>query len=150
MVLSRCLSVGKIRNEPEKYCWLAEHEKRTYWELLGNENSSIEVGGLGDDEPCPFRNGLYQIMRNAVLADEIARRDKLDWSCFALCVHPGNESVWTLAEPVAATTDARAALSSLMSRELLLVDPRALVEATARASPAYQGWANYMKSRYRL
>ena len=108
------------------------------------------VGKLADNEPCPFRGGLYQIMRNAVLADEIARRHNLDWSWFALCVHPGNEGVWTLAEPVAATTDARAALSSLMARELLLVDPGTLVEATQEASPAYRDWADYMKCRYKL
>jgi hypothetical protein len=67
-----------------------------------------------------------------------------------LCIHGRNEGVWTLTEPVAGETDARAALSILLIRDLILIDPASLVDAVVSVSSAYQEWGEYMKSRYGL
>ena len=147
---SRCLSVGRIRIEPEKLCWLAQKEQRTYWTLLRKEHSSFDLASLAEEEPCPFRGGLYQIMRNTVLADELARRHNLDWSQFALCIHPGNDTIWRLAEPIAGSRDVRAAMSSLMLGELPVIDPCVLVKSISEQASGLHNWATYMKRRYRL
>ena len=147
---SRCFSAADLYEVPQKYCWMVEHHGRTYWDLLQRTDSSLNIDRLPKGEACPFRGGLYQVMRNAVLADEMRRRNDLDWAGFALCVHGSNEGVWVLDEPVAGENDIRLALPSMLTDEMILIDPGSLVAAVLDESSAHKDWAGYMQRRYLL
>jgi hypothetical protein len=66
---SRCLDLKRILAAPERHCWMAERERRTYWDIMRANGGSFSFRGLPASAPCPFRHGLYQVMRNRVLAD---------------------------------------------------------------------------------
>jgi len=103
---SRCLDASMILASPQTKCWLAQVEGRRYWEIMAHPASSIRQDTMRLAEPCPFRHGLYQMMRNRLLADELARRTRAEWGEFVVCRHPSNDMVLTLKEPVLSTTNA--------------------------------------------
>jgi len=96
---SRCLNASEITLAPQTNCWLAGAEGRRYWELISASYSSIRIEAIRREKACPFRHGLYQMMRNRVLADELARRAESEWADFAVCRHPANEAVVLLRSP---------------------------------------------------
>jgi hypothetical protein len=148
----RCRSLAQVLTDPQRQCWLAEIEGRNYWRYLRDPGGPLRFDRLAPDAPCPFSGGLYQLMRNYVLAQALVRDGGAEWADFALCIHPANETVGVLEEPVAGTSSAHVAFTSLLGRSegFLELEPKAIIEATVDAFPALVTWGDWMRDRYRV
>jgi hypothetical protein len=146
---SRCLNASKITLSPRANCWLAETEGRRYWEIMSASGSSIQMEAIRLAGICPFRHGLYQMMRNRVLADELARHAGPAWANFAVCRHPSNDAVVLLDEPVFSLRNALQAFRLLSSDEAICDwNAQQLVEVIGSTDSMLKGWEAWMKARY--
>jgi hypothetical protein len=147
--LSRCLDSAAIVSAPEANCWLAQSEGRQYWKIMSEPGSSIHATAIRVAGGCPFRHGLYQMMRNRVLADELGRRTGAAWADFAVCRHSDNKRVVVLAEPVLSLLDAVGAFRSLSSNDAILDwDAEKIVRAIASTDDRLDDWRAWMLRRY--
>jgi hypothetical protein len=146
---SRCLNASAIASAPQANCWLAEEEGRRYWELISAPGSSIRMEAIRLGGACPFRHGLYQMMRNRVLADELARHTGPAWADFAVCRHPDNDAVVLLDEPVSEHRNAIRAFQSI-STDGAVCDWNAqkLVEVIGSTDKTITDWNAWMRGRY--
>ena len=150
-VPDRCLDMEAILQDPAQTCWLAESEGRNYWSIISGDAGSFALPALAlQGQTCPFRHGLYQLMRNRVLADAMVSNRAVDWAEVAVCVHPGNEAVWKLPDRVAGQGDALSAINKLLNNPILSLSPITIVEAVADDSAQWHHWASEMKGRYAL
>jgi hypothetical protein len=146
---TRCLDVSAILSSPDTKCWLAESEGRQYWEIMSRATSSIRKSAIQLEGACPFRNGLYQMMRNRVLADELVQRTGAAWADFAVCCHPANQSVLALPVPVASTLNTFEAFRSLSSSAAVLDWNAEQVLATISDNDkGLADWKSWMTDRY--
>jgi hypothetical protein len=148
----RCRSLARILAQPESQCWLAATEGRHYWRYMREQSSPFRFEHLPPDAPCPFSGGLYQLMRNRVLAHSLVREGGAEWADVGLCIHPANDTVDVLDEAVGGKSSAQAAFRSLLRAQGGFVDlpPGALIDAVMRASPHLGGWADWVRDRYQL
>lgn len=147
----RCMDLVAILREPARQCWLAEVHSRTYWNLFRERGSSFSFGVPDGGRSCPFRGGLYQLMRNRVLADQLVGHGKVLWADLAVCAHPGNQAVRRLKEAVMGQYDVLAAFRTIVPRAPILeIDPRAVVRAVRESSSEWNDWAEAMELRYML
>src|SRR5690606_37506845 len=86
---ARCNDFSQVWDNPGANCWLAGFHGRTYWDFLA-DRTWFEFSSVAAGEACPFRGGLYQLMRNAVLARALLQNTEASWADLATCVHPGN------------------------------------------------------------
>jgi hypothetical protein len=146
---SRCLNVSAILSAPQANCWLAQMEGRQYWKIMSDAESSIRKEAIRMAGVCPFRHGLYQMMRNRVLADELARRTGSAWADFAVCRHPANLALIVLKEPVSSVPDAIGAFRSLSSDEAVLDwDAEKIVRTISSTDDRLKDWEKWMLERY--
>jgi hypothetical protein len=146
---SRCLDASAILYSPRGTCWLAEVEGRHYWEIIAQPSSSIRRDAIQGAAVCPFRHGLYQMMRNRVLADELVRRTNASWADFAVCRHPANSAVVVLDEPVRSSSNAIEAFRSLSSEDAIRDWKADDVLTTIRSTDdRLADWENWMRGRY--
>jgi len=87
---NRCKDFGQVRRSPETYCWMVTRHGRRYWEWL-SDAEWFDLGHVPDTDGCPFRDGGYQLIRNAVLARALMIEAGASWAEVAVCVHPGND-----------------------------------------------------------
>jgi hypothetical protein len=145
---NRCLDLTSIIQNPTNRCWMVEHEGRRYWEIINRDESSIRPQQLPAGSACPFRYGLYQIMRNRLLADCMRRERGADWADVAICVHPGNKMVRQQTEQVSGKMDIVEQFHTITgSYGLRDWDINMLLD-TAVAAGASMKWADWMRSRY--
>ena len=150
-VPARCLDMDAVLKAPAKTCWLVEAESRKYWDIISRETSSFDFSALGQqDQPCPFRHGLYQLMRNRVLADAMVQNRLVNWADVAVCVHPNNDAVWKLPDPVAGQRNVLSAINEFLKTPIPSLSPSTIIEAVADAAPTWRDWASKMKGRYAL
>ncbi len=148
---SRCLDLGAILANPSNQCWLAETEGRKYWEIMKSPTSSFGLDRVALPSPCPFRHGLYQLMRNRALADAIVTNTDAEWADVAVCLHPENSACRVLSEPVGGYEDVIHAFNSVVvTNPVQAIDPCAVVQAIADKCTTWSQWAATMRSRYRL
>jgi hypothetical protein len=146
---SRCLNASAIASSPQDNCWLAEEEGRRYWELISAPASSIRIEAIRLGGACPFRHGLYQMMRNRVLADELARHTEPAWADFAVCRHPANDTVVLLDEPASALRNAIRAFQSIsIDGALRDWNAQKLVEIIGSTDEMLKDWKAWMVGRY--
>ena len=145
----RCLNVGAVAREPKANCWLVGSEGRRYWEIMAKPSSSMQLGTISKAGACPFRYGLYQMMRNRVLADELKRNTEAEWAEFAICRHPENDSVLKLEEPVGDATDAVKAFRDLSANDAVrdwnAMDVLAAIGST---DDRLTDWESWVRRRY--
>lgn len=145
----RCLDAQKIVASPEALCWIAEVEQRRYWESMSHQSSSLRIAEVARAGACPFRHGLYQLMRNRILADELASKTHGAWSDFAVCSHPDNDALLQLEEPVAGSSDAIASFRALSSKNAVRTwRADELVDLISSHDERLKNWADWMRSRY--
>jgi hypothetical protein len=115
-------------------------------------NRPIPFDHLSSDAACPFSGGLYQLMRNRVLAHALVREGDAAWADVALCIHPANGDVDVLDAAVGGTSSAQAAFRFLLRSKdgLLDLPPQGLIEAVVAASPRLGAWAEWVRERYQL
>lgn len=148
---SRCDRLENILADPLNLCWLTEAKGRRYWELMQQRTSSISPATLPGSGPCPFKGGLYQLMRNRLLADSLVATGNAAWADVAVCVHPENGPVRQLDEPFNGMNDIIAAFDSMTpATRLVVMDPAHLVRRIVEAADTWSGWGRYMAERYRL
>jgi hypothetical protein len=148
---TRCDRLDAIRSNPNDTCWMAQQHGRTYWEWIAKTNSSITLDTLPGAGPCPFRHGLYQLMRNRVLADAMLAEGAVKWVQVGVCRHPQNQAALLLKSEVGGKTNAITAFNRLLrDRPLVQIDPREVVNAIEGADPRWADWAREMRSRYCL
>ena len=146
---SRCLDVTAILSPPHSNCWLVESEGRKYWDIMSQQTSTIREHAIGQAGSCPFRYGLYQLMRNRVLADELTRRSGAEWADFAVCFHPANQQVLTLHEPVSSTTNVFDAFRSLSSPNAVADwNAQRVLETIRKKDDRLTDWGRWMQDRY--
>jgi hypothetical protein len=144
-----CLDLANVLCYPQKNCWLARTEGRTYWQLLSKPSSSVKIDAIAKLEACPFRCGLYQMMRNRLLADELRERTNARWADFAVCIHPENVEVRSLKGPVPRPSAAIEAFRGLSSADAVLDwDAKWILDAVLSTGPGLEGWGDWMRSRY--
>lgn len=148
---SRCVDLGAILANPPRQCWLVETEGRRYWEIMKSPTSSFGLDRVALPSPCPFRHGLYQLMRNRVLADEIVANTEAEWADVAVSLHPENSACRVLSDPVGGYDDVIHAFNSVVaSNPVQAIDPGTVVRAIDDESTIWSDWAATMQSRYRL
>jgi hypothetical protein len=74
---SACRAGGVTLRSLAGTCFLSQHKSRSYFPMLLAADSIIDCVGLekhGKRE-CPLRGGLYQVVRNLLMVDDIAREE---------------------------------------------------------------------------
>jgi hypothetical protein len=146
---SRCLDVPAVLASPHSNCWLVASEGRQYWNIISRPTSTIREDAIDQAGACPFRFGLYQLMRNRLLADELARRTDAAWADFAVCYHPGNRKVLVLPEPVSSKSDVFEAFRSLSSPDAVSDwNAEKVLETIHRNDDSLGDWRRWMYDRY--
>lgn len=146
---TRCENVTELIKSPKTNCWLVEKEGRTYWTALADPSSTLRMERVGHGNACPFRHGLYQLMRNRVLADELTRKLPGTWAEFAVCHHPDNDALSGLEEPVAGSSNALQAFRSLSSPDAVRDwNAREVVDLVGEADSKLADWRDWMLRRY--
>ena len=145
---SRCLNLTEVLAKPHQQCWLVESEGRRYWEHMKLSDSGFRLGSLPPGSSCPFAGGLYQVMRNQVLAQQICTNSEAKWADVALCIHSGNLDVRRLRLPVAGHEDVTEAFSATNSVPLREIDFAEIIAASSAALPSLNKWADWMTTRY--
>ncbi|MDH3473072.1 MAG: hypothetical protein OEM59_05225 [Rhodospirillales bacterium] len=64
----RCRRGATIAARHGELCWLSSSEGRQYWNIIAQCPGKFDFTYLGDGEPCPFADGLYQLLRNHALS----------------------------------------------------------------------------------
>lgn len=147
---ARCDDFGLIRSDPRSNCWLAADHGRTYWSLLLNDEW-FDLAAVRDDQGCPFRDGLYQLMRNVVLARALTRRGSAEWADVAVCVHPDNRAAHLLKRRVLDEDKAVPAMRRIApSANLRELDPREVIGVIEVLDSRQTDWARWMRDRYEL
>ncbi len=82
----RCLNARRVVESPDTECFMAEREGRRYWNLMGAVGTSFVPQRLAEQDRCPFRHGLYQMMRNRVALDVFRSITDAEWTDFVVCV----------------------------------------------------------------
>jgi hypothetical protein len=143
----RCLDLPGILKESKRNCWLAANEGRRYWELMAARDSTIHLD-VAEQRPCPFRRGLYQLMRNRVLADELRRRTGAAWSEFAVCRHPDNLTLLKMKHAERGTTNPIDAFRAISAPGAVRDWPADQVLAAIAASDPNLAEDAWMRRRY--
>jgi hypothetical protein len=145
----RCLDVSAIMAPPHSKCWLVESEGRKYWDIMSRRKSTIQQDAISQVDGCPFRFGLYQLMRNRVLADELVYQKGAAWADFAVCFHADNQKVLALPEPVSSTSNVFEAFRFLSSPDAVLDWNAEKVLGVIRSNDDRLGdWERWMYDRY--
>lgn len=144
-----CLDASAVVNDAPSKCWLVKTEARKYWELMSRPNSSIVREAVRTSGACPFRYGLYQLMRNRVLADELVYQTAAEWADLAVCCHSANSRLRVLEEPVLSNQDAIEAFQSLSSINAIKAwDARRVLDVIAGEGSDLRAWRDWMEGRY--
>jgi len=143
-----CDDLVRLMRDSQR-CWLTRHEGRKYWSLMTQESSSFRFPQMAASQ-CPFRDDLYQLMRNRVLADSMREVAHLDWADTAVCIHPENSDLRALFKGDAANRGFGDAFAALSQRKVQSLEPVSIVEALSASSPALGNWRRYMMERYRI
>ena len=147
----RCLDARALLAAPGRQCFMAEHEGRTYWDLMLRPDSSFDLQCLGPQDRCPFRHGLYQLMRNRISLDVLRSVEDLDFCDFVVCAHAGNLDARQLPEAVLGELGTIEAFRRLVRPGSALEwDAHAVLEAVVEAGAAPPDWADWMRSKYLL
>lgn len=145
----RCEDALALAEAPQTQCWLSESEGRRYWAMLAEPSSAIRIDQVRQAGACPFRHGLYQLMRNRVLADEVRRRTPGAWVEFAVCAHPANKALAGLRDPVAGSSVAIEAFRRLSSQDAVRDwNARDIFEHVCSSGGELVGWRPWMLDRY--
>lgn len=148
---ARCLDLASVRSSPSTNCWLAEAEGRHYWDWIDDESGSFSRAAFAHETACPFRHGLYQLMRNRVLADALVVRADYEWARVAVCVHPDNDRARRLPEAVRGKSDVVDAFRPLVGASGLdVISPGAVIDAVEIAAPDWSDWAFWLREKYLL
>ena len=147
---SRCLKVRAVLENPKQMCWMAEADNgRHYWDFMLSAATPFMFTSA---KACPFRQSLYQLMRNQVLAFALVQNTPADWAEFGVCLHPGNTEVRQFADDVSGHTDALEAFNSILpdKKKIIEILPSSIIELARDNDPALSQWADWMISRYDL
>jgi hypothetical protein len=146
-----CQNLAGVLAKPEEFCWLTSTEGRRYWTYITSPNSPFDFSKLNVGSPCPFSGGLYQPMRNRILADALVAETDATWSDFAVTVHPDNEVAHVLSEEVGGETDVISAFRLLVGGNgVRIIEPGDLLSAACNADDTLSEWADWMVGRYIL
>jgi hypothetical protein len=147
-----CLDVEKVIAAPTRHCFMARHEGRKYWFEMARADSAVAPGPLRAGQPCPFRHGLYQLMRNHVALDAARRTMGAAWAALGVCVHPLNRDAHVLPEPVGGTDDALDAFRSLLRSpaRLRVWNPADVVVEVRACGAGGDDWVAWMRQKYQL
>ena len=144
----RCGDLARVREDTPGQCWLVQAEHRKYWDLIDG-STGLEVSADAEGG-CPWRGGLYQLMRNWALARALLDRDLATSIDLAVCVHPENTVARRLRPAVAGSSDAIEAFNAMAApTKVAALDPRELI-AAQDVEGAPNGWRAYMERRYSL
>ena len=147
----RCLDGPRILKAPAQQCFMAEREGRKYWGSMTMVGASFDPGRLAAQDRCPFRFGLYQLMRNRVTLDVLRSITDAAWCDFVVCVHPGNEDVLLLPEPAEGETRAVDAFRALLRQGGVLEwNACEVTDAIVEVDGAREEWADWMRGKYLL
>ncbi|MBI5315571.1 MAG: hypothetical protein HZB34_06335 [Nitrospirae bacterium] len=147
---SRCLNLQAVLKSPKTMCWMAEADNgRHYWDFM---LSAATPFTFTSTMACPFRQSLYQLMRNQVLAIALVQHTSADWAEFGVCLHPGNTEVRQLSDAVSGHTDAVKAFNAILPHNMKVINvlPDDIVKLARESDPALSEWADWMRSRYDL
>jgi hypothetical protein len=139
---SPCSDARSVLADPQANCWMVSNENRRYWQILKSAKPPLTFDVLPAGAACPFRRGLYQLMRNTALAKALVSQGAAEWCEFAVCSHPSNDS---------AGGKELAEFRSIFGESAVLsVDPRVVVSAILECHKRLSSWAEYMRKRYGL
>jgi len=147
---SRCLKFQDVLANPKQMCWMAEADNgRHYWDFMLSAATPFAFASV---VACPFRESLYQLMRNQVLALALVQNTSADWAEFGVCLHPGNREVRQLSDAVLGHTDALEAFNAILPNKTKIIEilPSTIIELARENDPALSEWADWMRSRYDL
>ncbi|MBM4354844.1 MAG: hypothetical protein FJ109_13825 [Deltaproteobacteria bacterium] len=146
----KCMALPAILENPAAMCFMVVAEGRHYWDLMRSGPHPFDFSALADS-PCPFRHGLYQIMRNHVLGMALVANRGGEWSRVGLCFHAGNEAVRQLPDSVGGLVDLVSAFDLMVpASHVVELDPASVVATVAARCPEWSEWAEWVAGRYSL
>jgi hypothetical protein len=147
----RCRDLAAILATPDETCWLAATEGRRYWAYMMSPETPFDFSAMDAGASCPFAGGLYQPMRNRVLADALVAETDAIWADCAVTVHPDNDVAHILGEEVVGETDAVAAFRRLVgSKGVCVIGPTDFLNAVCGSDVGLSDWAEWVRGRYML
>ena len=147
---SRCLNLHAVLKNPKQMCWMAEPGNgRHYWDFMLSAATPFKFASV---MACPFRQSLYQLMRNQVLALALVQNTSAEWAEFGVCLHPGNEEVLQLTDAVAGHTDAVKAFNAILPQNMKIINilPADIIKLARGNDPVLSEWGDWMIARYDL
>jgi restriction endonuclease-like protein len=145
---SDCNRLSKILARPDRKCWLAKNEGRKYWPVIQSGPRGLRFSSLAD-EPCPWKGGLYQLMRNWAFGQALVQTGNAEDFHVGVCIHPNNSEALALKEPIGGTSDLIAAFDKFVSKgRVIRVDPERVVGLLAPFADV--SWTDYVRKRYKL
>jgi hypothetical protein len=149
-----CRAPGATLRSLAGSCFLAQHRSRGYFQMLLMPGSIVSSAGLEQHgaSGCPLREGLYQVVRNLLMVDHVAREE-------------GRRTEFVVAAPGASANRALHSRRSLHGhstideflRSLVRPDDRdrvrfvdfgTVVSRAAAAGGEAGKWAEYMSQKY--
>ena len=147
---SRCRNLQAVLANPKQMCWMAEVDNgRHYWDFMLSAATPFTFTSV---IACPFRQSLYQLMRNQVLAFAVVQNTYADWAEFVVCLHPGNKEVLKLTDAVDGHTDAVKAFNAILPHNMKIINilPADILKLARENDPALSEWGDWMIARYDL
>lgn len=147
---SRCLNLQAVLANPKQMCWMAEPGNgRHYWDFMLSAATPFKFTSA---IACPFRQSLYQLMRNQVLAFALVQNTSADWAEFGVCLHPGNKEVLKLTDAVAGHTDAVKVFNAILPHNMKIINilPADIIKLARENDPDLSEWGDWMIARYDL
>lgn len=147
---SRCCNLQAVLANPKQMCWMAEADNgRHYWDFMLSAATPFTFTSA---IACPFRQSLYQLMRNQVLAFALVQNTSADWAEFGVCLHHGNTEVRQLSDDVSGHTDALKAFNAILpdKKKIIEILPADIIKLARENDPALSEWGDWMIARYDL
>lgn len=141
----RCRNLKAVMADPVQFCWMAGKDNdRLYWKYMLNPEFSFNFTRWSE---CPFRQSLYQLMRNHLLSCALVQNTTAEWAETGVCLHPDNKAVRVIAEG-----DAIQVFNELLPKgnRLVEINPSKLIATVRKKDQSYEDWAEWMLSRYDL
>ncbi|MEK7760148.1 MAG: hypothetical protein AAB433_01075 [Nitrospirota bacterium] len=147
---ARCLNLHAVLDNPKQMCWMAEADNgRHYWDFLLSAATPFTFTSA---MACPFRQSLYQLMRNQVLALALVQHTSAEWAEFGVCLHPDNNEVRQLTDAVSGHTDVLEAFNAILpeKKKIFEIFPSTIINLATENEPALSQWADWTRARYDL
>lgn len=152
----RCNNGKLIISSPQTECYRSE-VGRPYWDIILSPKGPFIREMLNKTKYCPFRYDFYQLMRNQLLAKQIAEDEDSGFHIieFAVCYDDRNKNLLTLSHPIDGNSNPLTIWKSFLKdkntfKYFTIQQFLEYIENTDNLPSELEQWRAYLKKRYDL